>query len=278
MKVCFIRSPKQRSAVLTDLMGRLSRRGLTVSEWIPDRSVQDLDLVPRYDLYVLKSRTPLAVSLAGVLHHRGARLLNPYPSCVRLLDKCVVTAVLRDAGIPAPRSWATMDPSLCMPIATADPRPLVVKPYNGIHSRSITVARAAQDLARPPAGGEPVLVQEFVDGCTERLKIHCVGERVFATRKPFSLGGTHTPGRPTKISDQVRAMAVACGRLLGLGLFGMDVLESADGPVVVDVNSFPGYRGVPGAAQAVAEYIEGIARDRVTLPLDTGRIEAQHRS
>ena len=62
MKVCFIRSPKPRSAVLTDLMGSLSRRGLTVSEWIPDRSVQDLDLVPRHHLYVLESRTPLAIT------------------------------------------------------------------------------------------------------------------------------------------------------------------------------------------------------------------------
>ena len=62
MKVCFILSPRQRSAVLTDLLGRLSRRGLTVSEWIPDRSVQGLDLVPRHDLYVLKSRTPLAIT------------------------------------------------------------------------------------------------------------------------------------------------------------------------------------------------------------------------
>jgi len=39
----------------------------------------------------------------------------------------------------------------------------------------------------------------------------------------------------------------------------MDVIGTPDGPKVVDVNDFPGYKAVPDAAVAVADYIERFA-------------------
>jgi len=54
--------------------------------------------------------------------------------------------------------------------------------------------------------------------------------------------------------------ALAVGRALGLGQFGRDVIESDDGPVVVDVNYFPGYKGVPDAGAMIADYIDRYAR------------------
>ena len=47
--------------------------------------------------------------------------------------------------------------------------------------------------------------------------------------------------------------------------FETEVLK-ASGPVVVDVNSFPGYAGVPGAAKVIADYIDGYAHGRHSLP------------
>jgi MFS family permease len=46
------------------------------------------------------------------------------------------------------------------------------------------------------------------------------------------------------------------------------VIESRDGPVVVDVNYFPGYKGVPDVAPLIATYIEdyAIGRHRLALP------------
>ncbi|TMQ63397.1 MAG: ATP-grasp domain-containing protein [Candidatus Eisenbacteria bacterium] len=260
MKLHFLRSPKKRSAVLEQLYALLARRGFQVTESLPDVAVQDLDAAPQHDLYIVKSRTPLSISVAGMLHRRGARLLNPYPSCAALLDKIVVTAALRQAGIPTPRSWAAADPALLRSAAMAQRLPLVLKPFNGIHSHGIRVVSAPDQLSDGPTTTEPVLVQEFVEGCTERLKIHCVGERVFGTWKPFSMGGTHVPGQPREVGEEVRDIAVRCGRLFGLGLYGLDVLIGRRGPVVVDVNSFPGYKGLPAIAPILADYIARCAR------------------
>ena len=261
MRVHFIRSPKQRSSVLEELYVTLARRGHEVTESIPDTGVQDLDAVavPRHDLYVLKARTKLSVSVAAMLHQRGAKLLNPYPSCAMLLDKFVATAAMRQARIPTPRSGALADSSLLGASEWKERLPLIVKPFDGIHSQGITVVSQPGQLEEVPVQG-PVLVQEFIEGCTERLKIHVVGERVFATWKPFSLGGTHRPGQPREVSDEVREIALRCGKLFGVGLYGLDVLMGRESPVVVDVNSFPGYKGVPGIAPVLADYLEEYAR------------------
>jgi ribosomal protein S6--L-glutamate ligase len=263
MKLHFLRSPKPRNAVLEELFAVLTQRGFDVTEGIPDTAVQDLDITPRHDLYILKARTKLAVSIAGALHQRGARLLNPYPSCVMLLNKIVATAAMRHEGIPTPRSWAATDLSL-FSTAITERGPLIIKPFDGIHSQGIRVVSDPDQFRGVAPTDGPVLVQEFVEGCTERLKIHCVGERVFATWKPFSLGGTHVPGQPRAVSDEVHEIARRCGTLFGVGLYGLDVLIGRDGPVVVDVNSFPGYKGVPGIAPVMADYIDAYAHGRET--------------
>jgi hypothetical protein len=56
---------------------------------------------------------------------------------------------------------------------------------------------------------------------------------------------------------------------MGLGLFGLDVIESDDGPFVVDVNYFPGYKGVPDAGALIADYIDAYAQGLIELPAAT---------
>ena len=63
----------------------------------------------------------------------------------------------------------------------------------------------------------------------------------------------------------MRAIALRCGQVCGLGLYGLDVVESQCGPVVVDVNYFPGYKGVPDVAPRIADYIDQYARGHYGL-------------
>jgi ribosomal protein S6--L-glutamate ligase len=112
----------------------------------------------------------------------------------------------------------------------------------------------------------PVLVQEHVPGPGEDLKIYVVGDRVSAVRKPFSATSFAVPGRPVPVREDVRDLALAAGRALGLGLYGLDVIESPDGPVVVDANYFPGYKGVRGAGELIGGYIDAYARDAERTP------------
>jgi ribosomal protein S6--L-glutamate ligase len=267
MRVSFLtvrRVPPVPSPVLVDVFARLSNWGFDVAEAIPEEIVlRTDDLRPSHDLYVLKSHTELALSLAGLLHARGGRLLNPYTSCVTAQDKITACNRLRLAGARTPRTWVTGDLRLMRPLLAHGP--LIIKPLRGHRGAGISVVRDEADLiAMPPPPG-PVVVQELVRGRDEDLKVYVVGERVFAVRKPFGPDSFTRPGRPCHVTAQVQELALRCGEAFGLGLFGLDVIESTDGPVVVDVNYFPGYKGVPDAAAAIAGYIRDYAVGRREL-------------
>jgi glutathione synthase/RimK-type ligase-like ATP-grasp enzyme/MFS family permease len=254
------------SPIMVEVWDILSWCGFEVEYGVAEDMVTRPDQVRvGHDLYVLKSRTDLSLSLAGVLHAQGARFLNPYESCVAAQNKIVAARRLRRAGVPTPLTWATGDFSLLEEVV--DEMPLVLKPYQGHRGAGIHVVHDRTELAAVPETEVPMLVQEHIEGTGEDLKVYVVGEQVFAVRKQFSEGSFSVAGEPAAVSPEVRDIAQRCGQALGLGLYGLDVIESADGPVVVDVNYYPGYKGVPEIAPVIADYIGSYARGRRTLEL-----------
>jgi ribosomal protein S6--L-glutamate ligase len=153
------RVPPVPSPVLVEVFQRLERRGFTVDGGIAEEVVQRVDtLEPEHDLYLLKSHTELSLSIAGALHARGARLLNPYESCLAAQNKIVASRRLRAAGVPVPRSWVTEDFELLRNVV--ERMPLIVKPYLGHRGIGIHVLRTPRDLARLHAPDTTVIVQE----------------------------------------------------------------------------------------------------------------------
>ena len=264
------RVPPVPSPVLVEVYEHLERRGFSVEDGIAEEMLHRADLLrPEHDLYLLKSHTELSLSIAGALHARGARFLNPYPCCAAAQNKIVSTRRLAAAGVPVPRTWVTGDFELLREVAATTP--LIVKPYLGHRGIGIHVVRRPEDLRTLEPSDTPVVVQEYFDGADEDVKVYVAGEDVFAVRKPFSPMSFTVPGRPCEVSPELREIALSAGRALGLGLYGLDVVEAPHGPVVVDVNYFPGYKGVPGAAAHIATYIERYARGEVRLELPVAR-------
>jgi ribosomal protein S6--L-glutamate ligase len=262
MRIRFLlarRVPDGPSQIVLEAGEILARQGFDVSSTIAEEVVQEPErLGSEADLFVLKSYTPLSLTLAGVLHASGARVLNPYPACAAARNKILASQVLHAAGIPAPRCWVTGDLALLAPIARQ--MPLVVKPSMGWRGEGVRMVRNEAELLALPAPSEPVLVQEMIAGPGVDLRVYVAGGEVFATRKPFSSTSYSVPGEEVEVAAEVRRIAVRCGEAFGLGLFGLDFIEGPDGPRVVDVNYFPGYKGIARAPEAVAGYIARYAR------------------
>lgn len=258
------RVPPVPSPVLSEVFDRLQRRGFTVESGIAEEMLVRCDrLRPQHDLYILKSHTELSLSLAEILHSQGAAMLNPYASCIAVQDKIAASRRLCAANIPTPRCWVTEDFSLLKPLVAR--RPLIIKPYRGHRGVGVQIVREPDDLERLPKPSTPVLIQEYIPGNGLDVKVYVVGKEVFAVSKPFSPLSFTQSGRPYPVAPELRAIALRCGEVFGLGLYGLDVIESPAGPVVVDLNYFPGYKGVPDVAPLIADYIEAYAEGRVRL-------------
>jgi ribosomal protein S6--L-glutamate ligase len=254
------------SPLANELSAILKRCGFQVEAGIAEDLLVRPDTVAvEHDLYLLKTPTELSLMVAGSLHDRGALMLNPYGATALVQDKIGTWRRLRAAGLPTPRSWITGELSLLHSLL--EERALVIKPHRGHREGEIRFLRSPRELTNVPRPRMAFIVQEFVEGTGQDLKVYVVGDSVFAVHKPFSPTSYLSPGKPCQVSDEVRRIALHCGRLFGLGLFGVDMIESTDGPVIVDVNSFPGYKGVPNAAPLVAEYIMDYALGRLRLAL-----------
>lgn len=269
MKLFFLlvrRVPPVPSPVLLEVFRDLSRRGFNVETGIAEEMLLRPDRMRvKHNLYILKSHTELSLSIAGILNSQGARLLNPYPSCIATQDKIQASRHLRAWGVPAPACWVTGDFGLLRSIV--EEQPLLIKPYRGHRGAGITLVRNPAELDALSQPESPVIVQEFIPGAGEDLKVYVVGDQVYAVRKSFSSASFTQPGRPVPVSSEVRDIALRCGQAFGLGLYGLDMIESPNGPVVVDLNYFPGYKGVPEIAPRIADYIADYALQNVHLGL-----------
>ena len=81
-------------------------------------------------------------------------------------------------------------------------------------------------------------------------------------RSNLHRGGT---ARIVRLTPEERSTAVRAARKMGLNVSGVDILRSNHGPVVMEVNSSPGLRGIEEAtgkdvADLVIQFIEKNAK------------------
>jgi ribosomal protein S6--L-glutamate ligase len=257
MRACFLLergSTPRSNVVLAELFTLLARRGVAATLRYPEDELVRLDtLAVESDLYLLKSDTELALSLATAIEALGAKVLNRADASAAVKDRIVAAAVLHRAGIRTPRSLAASQPGLLA--SHLNSGPLILKAHRGYHGAGLTVVDRPDALPAPGSDTDVVFAQRYLEGARADLKVFAIGDEIFGVRKSFSPDSILRYGDPEPISADIEQMARACGQAFNLQLYSLDVAEADDGPYVVDMNYFPGYRGVPNAARRLADYI-----------------------
>jgi ribosomal protein S6--L-glutamate ligase len=258
MKIAFLlvrHPPGRKSPIFPEVVRLLRAKGATVRVVYPGEHATELRaLALEDDLYVLKAGTDTALSLAGALHALGAAILNPYPVSAMCRDKIVASKVLDLAGVPTPRSYVAARPQELVPLL--DEGPLIVKPYRGSQGRGVSIVNRRSELMTIDAGGGPLYAQRYLEPDGPDRKIYCIGDDVFGVERTWPVRTYEDKlGRPFEVDREVREIALRCASAFGLSLFGFDIVVSRDRPYVVDISSLPGFKGVPDAAERIADHI-----------------------
>lgn len=245
----------RKSPIMPEVVQMLREWGARVDLIYPEERFTELATLRfEHDLYVLKSGTEVALSLAGALYSVGATVLNPYPVAATLRDKITATRVLQAAGVPVPDTYVSSHPKLFAPLLDAGP--LVLKPYRGSQGRGVQVVFDVDDLADYTGDGSPVFAQRYHKPQGEDRKIYCIGGQLFGVLRVWPPRSYEEKvGQPFTITPELRDIALRSGQAFGIDLFGLDVVISNGAPYVVDIQAFPGFKGVPDAALRLADYI-----------------------
>lgn len=151
--------------------------------------------------------------------------------------------------------------------------PVVIKLLEGtqgvgvILADSIKVAQAIIETLQ--SARQNVLIQKFVRESRGRdIRAFVVGGRVVAAMRRVATGdefrsNVHRGGRTetVELSAEYERTAIRAAQIMGLRVAGVDMLESQDGPQVMEVNSSPGLEGIEtttgiDVAGAIVELVE----------------------
>lgn len=190
---------------------------------------------------------------------KGWRMCNRAAASLLALDRPELMLRLRSHGVPVPTFRVLADWASCQ--AAAEGRDVVVKAADGSVGRGGRVVfseASGLPIDRPFDG--PYLVEERVNHDGTDRKLYVAGSTCFGLLKPWPR--TEEPGTPFDPPTELRELAFDVGRATGLEIFGVDIVQALEGPVVVDVNVFPGFRGIEGAGEAVARHVMRLAEDR----------------
>ena len=109
-----------------------------------------------------------------------------------------------------------------------------------------------------------LLAQPYLPNPGYDVKLYNTGDEVFATIKRSPLHpGAPVVEEPVPVTRELRALALAVGRTFGLDICGLDVIETPQGWMVLDVNDFPSFGNVPHAAERLARTVLRLARQAV---------------
>jgi ribosomal protein S6--L-glutamate ligase len=218
--------------------------------------------VARYDAFVLKTvSSGPGLSLLDAAAAAGVTTVNDYRAIRLARDKAVAAVRARAAGIPFPKTWFASRSTLLDQIPV-DTYPLVVKPNNGSALRDVYRVDSPDELARLAIDDSgSLLAQPYLPNPGYDVKLYNTGEEVFATVKRSPLHpGAEVVEQQMPVTQELRNLARAVGRVFGLDIYGIDVVETADGWVVLDVNDFPSFGNVPHAAWRLARTVLRVTR------------------
>lgn len=206
----------------------------------------------------------------------------------RSRDKLRSLQLLARAGIGIPKTVFTRNGAEVEDlIDELGELPVIIKLARGTHGNGVVLAetkKAAKSVMQAfhvmDDDGTNILMQEFIrESAGEDIRVFLVNGKVVASMKRKGLdddfrSNLHQGGEGTiaKLTEDERRVAQKAAKAMGLPVCGVDIMRSGRGPLVLEVNSSPGFgiEKVTGrnVAATIVEYVEQNAkrtarRDRV---------------
>lgn len=193
---------------------------------------------------------------------------------VRSRDKLRSLQVLARAGVGLPKTVFTNYTKDTKHIIDAvGGAPMIIKLLEGTQGLGVVLAEtknAATSVIEAFNGiGARVIAQEFIkEAGGADIRVFIVDGQIVGAMKRQGKEGEfrsnlHRGGSASiiELSDEEQNTAIRAARAMGLGVAGVDLLQSNKGPLVLEVNSSPGLEGIEKAtgkdiAKEIIRYIE----------------------
>ncbi len=218
-------------------------------------SLTDLSLTT-YDAYVLKTVSEGAgLTILEAAEAVGIPTINNSRAIRLVRDKAVAVAYAKKCGLPIPSTYFVGHPRALVKVPP-EIYPVVVKPTNGSSMQGVYLVRTPDEMkALKVESDNYYLAMHYIENPGYDVKLYVTGQEVHAIVKSSILHGSVIE-REIPVTSEMLTLARSVGRIFGLDLYGVDVIQSPqDGLMLVDINDFPSFGHVPRHVFSIAEYI-----------------------
>lgn len=235
-------------------------------------------IIPRIASYMTRYGT----AMLRQLEMQGMYTVSSSIAINRTRDKLRSMQLLSKTGVAIPKTvFSRNTADINDLIEMIGGVPVVIKLARGTHGNGVVLAEtkrmatsALQALYLHNEDGTNILLQEFIkESAGSDIRAFVVGGRVVASMRRQSLdddfrSNLHKGGQGTsiKLTEEERKVAIKAAKAMGLNIAGVDMMRSARGPLVLEVNASPGFgiEKVTGrdVATPIIEYIEQNAKRR----------------
>ena len=252
--VCLLGKSPKPGTIVDLIHGDLIARSIPVQIHLPhDSGSLGTEQWPNNTLIVHRGLNKEMLDQLEQTEADGWRFCNSPTSSILARDRKALMCRLQGAGLPVPICEQTADwPDV---IRIGAERSVVVKAADGTVGRGTRIVMAARNaLPRTAAFSGPYHVEEYIESDGLDRKLYVAGSSCFGLIKPWPRN-PHVPAQSFDASPELVDLAKAVGVATGLEIFGVDVLLGSQGPKIVDVNVFPGFRGIDEAHSAVVHHL-----------------------
>jgi ribosomal protein S6--L-glutamate ligase len=238
------------------------------------KELSDVDvIIPR----IAASLTKYGTSIVRQFEMQNVVTITSSIAIVRSRDKLRSMQLLAKAGVGIPKTvFAREVTDFDDVLEQVGGAPVIIKVARGTHGNGVVLAetrKAAKAVMQAfYMEGVSFVVQEFVaESAGVDMRAFVVDGKVVSSMLRQSLdddfrSNIHQGGEgiPVKLTKQERLTAQKAAKAMGLAVCGVDMMRSERGPLVLEVNSSPGFaiEKVTGdnVAEKIIEYAELVAK------------------
>ena len=208
------------------------------------------------------SITSYGLAVVNQFDMMGVPVLAAAVPIARSRDKLRALQLLSRFGLDIPRTaMCRYRDEVAQVVEHVGGLPCIVKLLQGTQGVGVMIASTMDEVQGMLDTfwdlGQEILLQEFVAESKGRdLRALVIGDRVVAAMRRQARTGEfrsniHRGGkaRSVVLPREYAEAAVKAARVIGLEVAGVDMLESRNGPKIMEVNSSPGFEGLERATR-----------------------------
>ncbi|AFL80979.1 alpha-L-glutamate ligase, RimK family [Aequorivita sublithincola DSM 14238] len=171
-------------------------------------------------------------------------------------DKWTCFQIMTKNQIPVPKTVFASFFEFEEQLKTFNGKPIIIKLLEGTHGEGVILSESPQNalatIETLNAAGVKFILQEYIEEAhgTDIRAIVVDGVVVAAMRRICKDGdfrsNLHRGGSSEiiQLSSAEEKIAIKAAKAIGLGFCGVDILQSKNGPLVLEINSTPGLEGI----------------------------------